>query len=224
MCPHKTNPKLVALLWPQKLHLHQSLIDISQLLCHVTKRSKDMSSVNLYLSSWRKSKGIVSVGSCTRVWCDHLGPINLLWTCLLSFDDDMVSFFFFAASIMGHSLFRIALSSAVKSSANLSLLILRYSLFFDVPHRKSLVDLFVKRIIVFLGLVDVSWYLPRWWTMSMSSVIFCWEPGTTAQQMLITLALISSGLPSGTPWSLRFHLCPYRSSSLSLSCSSVICW
>lgn len=106
---------------------------------------------------------------------------------------------FLGASIMGHSLFRIALSSAVKSSANLNLLYLRYSLFFAVLYRRSLVDLVVKQIIVALGLFCDPWYLPRQWTISMSSVIFCCESGNTAQQMLITLVLISSGLPSGMP-------------------------
>lgn len=76
--------------------------------------------------------------------------------------------------------------------------------FFAIFHRKSPVDVFVKWMMVVLGLFEVPRYFPRCWMLSISSGIFCCESGTTAQQIQTTFASISSGLLSGMPWSLTF--------------------
>lgn len=107
------------------------------------------------------------------------------------------------------------------ASASCSLLFLRYSLFCSPPQQVSCRSVY-KTNNGCPGSVWSPLVSSRRWTMSISSVIFCWEAGITAQQMLITLALISSACPSGTPWSLRFRL--YLSASLSLSYRSAICW
>lgn len=164
------------------------------------------------LSSWMRTGGFS--GSNTSGLCVHLRQIKSIWTYLLSFNDDFPSLF--AALIMCCFVIRSQTFSEPQ------LVIFKVLTVLTVLHSKSLVDLFVKMTMVILGLSEVPRSLPDDGQCRYHLWFFCWEAGITAQQMLTTLALISSACPLGTPWSLRF--CLYLSASLSLSYRSAICW
>lgn len=57
-------------------------------------------------------------------------------------------------------------------------------------HTRSRDDLLVKQIMVVLSLICLSLKQPRWWAMSISSLIFVWFSSTTAQQLWLWCFLV----------------------------------